>query len=106
MAEKCPYCGNWNSKEAFCCGFCQKELPTQQKTQLFLNISPESLRKAVLKEEREKNMKEKEEKAPRTAEKDKYICPGCLEETLIYNEEERLFICKCGRKYALKEYLG
>ena len=47
-------------------------------------------------------------KAPKVyvREKDKYICPHCLEETLVYDEKERLFICskeKCIKKYALAE---
>ena len=37
-------------------------------------------------------------------EKDKYVCPACLEEMLSYNEEERMFICgNCKKAYALTE---
>jgi len=46
------------------------------------------------------------EREPKTyiKEKDKYVCPGCLEETLIYDEEERMFICSnCKKSYALAE---
>jgi hypothetical protein len=47
-------------------------------------------------------------KAPRVyvREKDKYVCPECLEEKLSYDEEERLFTCsneKCGKKFALSK---
>jgi len=73
----------------------EKRLQSQKNTP-----TPEELIEAS----RRKIMKEKQDKAPRTytKEKDKYICPHCLEETLSYNEDERLFICsECGRKYAL-----
>jgi len=48
----------------------------------------------------------RKEREPKTyiKEKDKYVCPGCLEETLLYNEEERMFICSnCKKSYALAE---
>lgn len=39
-----------------------------------------------------------------TKEKDKYVCPGCLDETLKYDEDERMFICEnCKKSYALAE---
>lgn len=51
-------------------------------------------------------MRPREERAPKLLEKqqDKYVCPACLEETLMYSEDERLFICrneKCREEFAL-----
>jgi len=86
-SDKCPYCG-------------KSLLKSKQGPPPIMQITPEELIEAS----RRKIMKEKQDKAPRTytKEKDKYICPHCLEETLSYNEDERLFICsECGRKYAL-----
>lgn len=47
-------------------------------------------------------------KAPRVVvpvkEQDKYVCPECEQETLSYDEKERLFICsneKCKKQFAL-----
>jgi len=34
---------------------------------------------------------------------DKYVCPKCKQENLVYNEEEGLFICKCKAKYGLMQ---
>ena len=51
-------------------------------------------------------MRPREDRAPKLLERqqDKYVCPSCLEETLMYSEAERLFLCrneKCNQEFAL-----
>ncbi len=49
-------------------------------------------------------MKPKEDRAPKLkeVEQEKYVCPKCLEEQLVYDEEVRLFTCKsCKKEFAL-----
>lgn len=49
-------------------------------------------------------MKPKEDRAPklRVEEPERYVCPVCLEEQLIYDEEIRMFTCrKCKEEFIL-----
>lgn len=50
----------------------------------------------------------KKGKAPKLVvrERDKYVCPACLQESCSYYEEERLFMCSnehCKKEFALIE---
>lgn len=100
--RKCSNCGNWNSKYVSNCTFCGLPLSTAEHIPPIMQIKPWNLIEAS----RRKVMNEKREQAPKVKGKEAYVCPSCLEETLVYDEEDRLFMCrnqKCGKGYALAE---
>jgi len=106
MIEEIQYkvCGRLNPGNLTYCSFCGEELPTSTYIPPIMQVTPDDL----IKKSREKVMKEKQEKAPKVKGKETYVCPSCLEETLSYNSEERLFICsndRCKKKFALA-YIG
>lgn len=105
---RCPS-GHWNVRGAARCYFCNLEIVDTKVPEGFKVPLTFEDRQRLVKGEIMKDEDKKREKGPKVhSPAFLQVCPGCLEETLEYDEEKRLFVCLnplCERRlWALTEW--